>query len=236
MHPQVPSAGLRLLQQLPEVAPAGRIFTSEDAVVAGREIGLSPGHTYKLLTQLTERGLLERPRTRLYVMKPPVGGILPVRPLAIAVHAVTPAAVSGETALAHWGLLEQAPMHEEVVSTPARIQWAHNLRIEGIDRLWSVGGAIIRFRRIPAEAMIGIVTVRLDSETVVPMFDCERTLVELLTHPALGSADWAGELLRAHRSDISLAQLQSYAEQLNAGGLLRRALRRPRLLTGPDLT
>jgi len=40
---------------------------------------------------------------------------MPVRPLAIAVRAVTPAAVSGDTALVHWDFLAQAPLHEEVV-------------------------------------------------------------------------------------------------------------------------
>jgi hypothetical protein len=44
-----------------------------------------------------------------------------VRPPVIAVHAAAPAAVSGDTALVHWGLVEQVPLQEEVVSTPAPI-------------------------------------------------------------------------------------------------------------------
>ena len=114
---------LRLLQLLLDTSCGGRVFTSEEAVAQGAQLGLSPSHTYKLLSELTGRRLLERLRTRLYVMQPPFGGLSPVRAIAIAVHAARPSAVSGESALAHWGLLAQALVHEEVVSTPARLQW-----------------------------------------------------------------------------------------------------------------
>lgn len=225
MSSPAPSTGLRLLQRLLEAAPGGRIFTSEDAVAVGQEMDLTSGHVYKLLSELTEQGLLERPRWGLYVMQPPLGGMAPPRPLAIAVRAVSPAAVSGDTALVHWELLEQAPMHEEVVSSPARIQWTHGVRADGTDRLWTVGGTTIRFRRVPADAMIGITTVRLDSETVVPMFDRERAIVELLTKPKPGSVKWAGELMREHQREIDRLRLRRYARRLGAGSELMRAQR-----------
>jgi predicted transcriptional regulator of viral defense system len=216
MEDRAPSASLRLLQRILEVAPGGRVFTSRDAIAAGEELGLSPGHTYKLLTDLVDKGLLERPRGRLYVMQPPFGGLMPVRPLAIAVRAVTPAAVSGETALVHWGFLSQAPLHEEVVSTPVHIQWRGRVRTDGPDRLWIIDGTTIRFRRVPQEEMFGITTVRLDSETVVPMFDRERTVLEVLTRPEPGSAEWAGELIRDHRPTLDRARLTEYAARLGA--------------------
>src|SRR5437016_1688294 len=123
-----PSAGMRLVQQLLEFAPGGRVFTSQDALAAGAELGLSPGHVYKLLTELVRSGLLDRPRHRLYVMRPPLGGTTPVRPLAIGVRSVAPAAVSGDTALSHWGLLSQTPLREESISTPTRIKWGQGVR------------------------------------------------------------------------------------------------------------
>jgi predicted transcriptional regulator of viral defense system len=215
MSDRVPSAALRLLQQLLETASGGRVFTSQDAVAAGAELGLTSDHTYKLLTQLVDRGLLARPRGRLYVMKPPFGGMVPVRPLVIAVHAVAPAAVSGDTALVHWGLLSQAPLHEEVVSSPARIQWSRGIRADGAARLWSVDGTTIRFRRVPPREMFGITSVRLDSESVVPMFDRERSLVELLTRSGSEGADWVAELVRERGHDIDTTRLQQYSERLN---------------------
>jgi predicted transcriptional regulator of viral defense system len=228
MQDQSPTAALRLLQRLVEIGPGGRVFTSEEAVEAGMDVGISQGHTYKLLHELVERGLLERPRGRLYVMQPPLGGLMPVRPLAIAVRAVTPAAVSGDTALVHWGLLAQLPLHEEVVSTPQRIRWrSDTIRADGGDHLWTIGGGSIRFRHVLPEQMFGTTSVRLDSETVVPMFDPERTILEVLTRRTSGNADRARELIHEHLSTLDRARLRRYATPLGADALLADILTRP---------
>jgi predicted transcriptional regulator of viral defense system len=224
MRIRTSGADLHLLQALLEVSHGGRVFTSDEAVAVGRDLGISPGHTYKLLTKLTDRGTLQRPRGRLYVMQPPFGGMSPVRPIAIAVHAVQPAAVSGDTALTHWDLIDQAPLHEEVVSTPARIQWTHGARADGSDRLWTVEGTTIRFRHVLPREMFGITSVRLDSETVVPIFDRERAILELLTQPAHGYAEWAVELLKAHRRDIDITRLKNYARRIDGAEQVTRAL------------
>jgi predicted transcriptional regulator of viral defense system len=205
-----------LIRELLEAEGGGRVFTAEDGVAAGAELGLSAEHVYKLLSQMVERGLLDRPRGGLYVMRPPFGGLLPVRPVAVAVHAVAPAAASGDSALVHWGLLSQAPLHEEVVSTPARIQWRHGVEADGADRMWKVGGATIRYRHVPEREMFGIVSVRLDAETVVPMFDRERALLELEARPDGQGSRWAAELVRQHSDVIDRARLQGYRSRLAA--------------------
>ena len=207
-----------------ESAPGGRVFTSAEAVSQGAALGLSPSHTYKLLSELTDRYLLERPRTRLYVMQPPFGGLSPVRAIAIAVHAARPSAVSGESALVRWGLLAQALVNEEVVSTPARLQWKDALAAEGQDRLWHVGGTTIRFRHVSPAEKFGITTVRLDAETVVPIFDRERTILDILLRPVAGSAAWAAEILREHRQDEQLDRLRGYARGAGMTAALSRAL------------
>jgi len=228
MSTHAPNVAIRLLHDLLEQAPGGRVFTSQEAVSTGHGAGLSAAHTYKLLSELTARGLLERPRGRLYVMRPPFGGLAPVHPLAIAVRAVQPAAVSGDAALVHWGLHEQAPLREETVSTSARIQWADGVQAQGSDRLWPVAGATIRFRRVPAHAMFGITSVRLDAATVVPMFDRERAVLELLTGTNHGSGAWAEEIIQTRSRDVDLPRLRDYARRLGVDGELRRILaRRP---------
>src|SRR6266542_2989596 len=224
--PTALSAGHRLVQRILEVAPGGRVFTTQDAVAAGEELGFSRGHTDKLLSELVDRGLLERPRGRLYVMQPPYGGLMPVRPVAIAVRAVTPAAVSGDTALVHWDFVSQAPLHEEVVSTPARVQWRHGVHADGPDRLWKVGGSTVRFRRVPRDEMFGITSVRLDSETVVPMFDRERSLLELLSRPEPASEQWAGEVIRDNLGQLDRSRLWEYAARLGASKQLARVSHR----------
>jgi len=219
MSTHTAGAGLDLIRELLESGPGGRVFTSEEAVELGRRLDLTPGHTYKLLTELTHKDLIERPRGGLYAMRPPLGGLAPVRALAIAVRAAHPAAVSGQTALAHWGLIDQQPLHEETVSTPTRIRWTQGVTPDGVDRLWHVFGSTIRFRRVAEEAMIGITTVRLDSDTVVPMFDRERTIADVLAMP--DGESLAFELIGQHRSDIDVDQLRSYAEHLGVGERLR---------------
>lgn len=214
---QASRTALSLLRELLETSQAGRVFTSEEAITAGEAFGLSRGHVYKLLSELTSHGALHRLRGRLYAMQPPFGGVAPVRPLAIAVRAVNPSAVSGDTALVHWGLQDQAPLHEEVISTTARIQWTHGVRADGTDRLWTVEGSTIRFRHVRRAEMFGITTVRLDSETVVPMFDRERTLLELCTEDTAWAAEFATELLTTHHEDINFLRLKEYAGRLGIG-------------------
>jgi predicted transcriptional regulator of viral defense system len=214
MTARTSSSGLRLLQELLEGGPGERVFTSEEAVSAGAAIGLSPGHVYKLLSELTAKAMLDRPRGHLYVMQAPFGGTTPVRSLAIAIRAVHPAAVSGDTARVHWGLQDQATLREEVISTPARIQWTSGVHVDGGDRLWTVAGGTIRFRRAPLRNMFGITTVRLDRDTVVPMFDRERAILELLAEGTPPTVELAAELLDTHREDIDLDRVREYAERL----------------------
>jgi hypothetical protein len=72
--------------------------------------------------------------------------------------------------------------------------------------------------------MFGITTVRLDSETVVPIFDRERAILELLTQPAHDGVEWAAELLKAHRRDIDIARLTEYARRVDATEQVARVL------------
>src|SRR5260370_26575333 len=109
---RVPVA-LRLLQELLEELPDGRVFTSQEAIGAARHLGLSSPHVLKLLSEMRAAGILDRPRRGLYVMRPPFGGRDEVRPIAVAVRAVEPSVVTGQSALAHWGLIDQAPLKFE---------------------------------------------------------------------------------------------------------------------------
>lgn len=146
------STALRLLHELVETGPGGRVFTSEEAISAGTAIRLSLGHVYKLLSELTTHGAIDRPRGHLYVMQTPFGGTTPVRPLAIAARAVHPAAVSGDTA-------------------------------------------------------------------VVPIFDRERTIVEVLANQTPAAVELAAELIDSHRDDLDFTRMQKYADRLGIADL-----------------
>jgi hypothetical protein len=72
--------------------------------------------------------------------------------------------------------------------------------------------------------MFGIRDVRLDSETVVPIFDAERSsLEELISSPVTGA-----EILSQHRDELDMKRLHGYAQRLGepAVALVERALGR----------
>jgi predicted transcriptional regulator of viral defense system len=202
--------GIQLLQQLVEWLPYGRVFTSEEALEAGRRLGLSPAHVLKLLSAMSASGaVLVRPRRGLYVMCPPFGGRDEVRPTAIAVRAVEPSAVAGQTALAHWGLIDQAPMKYETLVTPAALRWSDGLQRRDRATRWTWDGHTFEYRHVRDREMFGIRLVRLDSETDVPMFDRERSLLEeVLRAPMSGAA-----IVADHRDEVDLRLVATYARQ-----------------------
>jgi len=199
--------GLRLLQELLEWLPYGRVFTSEEATEAGKRLGLAPSHVHKLLSEMRTSGLLLRPRRGLYVMRPPFGGRDDVRPIAVAARVVEPSAVSGQSALAHWDLIDQVPSRYETLVTPARLGWESGVDHRGATTRWTWDGLAFEFRHVPEREMFGIRRVRLDSDTEVPMFDRERSLLEeLVCRPTSG----AGILIQ-HRDELDIKRLMDYA-------------------------
>lgn len=201
---------MRLLRELLDQLPYGRVFTAEEAVEAGKRLGLSPTHVRKLLSEMSgEDGLLTRPRRGLYVMRPPFGGRDEVRPIAVAVRAAALSAVSGQSALAHWGFIDQALLKFETLVTPTRLSWDSVVQHRGAFTRWMWDGPAFEYRRVPQREMFGIRDVRLDSETVVPMFDPERSVLEeLLVSPASGAA-----ILAEHRDALDLKRLHAYSER-----------------------
>jgi len=203
---------LQLLQDLLEWLPYGRVFTSEEAIEAGRRLGLSSTHVLKLLSEMTSPwAVLLRPRRGLYVIRPPFGGRDQVQPIAVAVRAVEPSAVAGQTALAHWGLIHQAPMKYETLITPSSLRWTEGVERHGSVTRWRWEGHEFEYRRVREHEMFGIRSVRLDSETEVPMLDRERCLLEEI----LRSSTSGAAMLAEHRGEIDLRLLASYASVLS---------------------
>ncbi|MGH7686042.1 MAG: type IV toxin-antitoxin system AbiEi family antitoxin domain-containing protein [Candidatus Dormibacteria bacterium] len=202
--------GFRLLRELLEGLPYGRVFTSEEAIDAGKRLGLTATHVHKLLSEMSEDGVvLTRARWGLYVMHPPFGGRDEVRPIAVAVRAAEPSAVSGQSALAHWGLIDQAPLKFDTLATPTRPSWHTGVQHRGAFTRWVWDGPAFEYRRVPQREMFGIRDVRLDSETVVPMFDPERSVLEeLLMSPSTGA-----HILAEHRDDLDIKRLHAYAQR-----------------------
>src|SRR5436309_3307213 len=100
-------AGIRLLNEL-----TGRglyvVTTGQAADVVGA-LGISAGHTRKLLHELAVAGWVTRIKGGLYAANDRVTRLPEAHPYAIGTAMVRPAAVSHWAALAHWGLTEQIP-------------------------------------------------------------------------------------------------------------------------------
>lgn len=217
--------GVRLLTELLDTLSEGRVFTTEEAVDAGGRLGLRPWHVHKVLSEMSGTGgVLDHPRRGLYVMRPPFGGRDEVRPIAVAVRVVEPAAVAGQSALAFWRLIDQMPLKYETLTTAARLRSSGALQSRADRAVWQWDGSAFEFHRVPVSQMFGIADVRIDSETVVPMFDAERTVVEqLVRSPAAGA-----EIVAEHRDSLDLARLYSYAKRVGEPvvALIDRALAR----------
>ena len=218
--PHIPLT-IALAQAVLERTDAGRVFSAEAAAAAGADLGLSKTHVYKLLSEMSgEVGLLERPRRGLYVMRPPLGGRDPVRPIAVAVAAVPQAVVAGQSALAHWGFLEQAPMHVETLVAPMAPTWTAGVERRRGVTVWRIPGAAFEYRRIAPDELFGSSRVRLDAETEVPMFDRERTIVEQFALAPQG----ATEMYATHGHALDSARLLRYAARV--GGQVEHDIHR----------
>ena len=203
--------GVRILAELLDALPEGRVFTTEEAVDAGSRLGLTPSHVHKVLSEMSGTGgILDRPRRGLYVMHPPFGGRDEVRPIAVAARALQPSAVAGQSALAFWTLVDQVPLKYETLVTPARPTPTAGMHPLGDHATWKWGGGAFEFRRVSTSQYFGIRDVRVDCETVVPMFDAERSVLEeLVRSPGAGAA-----ILEEHRDALDLPRLYGYAQRL----------------------
>lgn len=77
-------------------------FASGDAEREAALLGISKGHTLKLLNQLTAAGRLTRLKKGLYALNDPATKQPRAHPFAIGTALVTPSAVSHWSALQHW--------------------------------------------------------------------------------------------------------------------------------------
>ena len=116
------------------------------------------------------------------------------------------------------------PLKYETLATPARLTSSAGMHTPGDRAAWQWDGTAFEFHRVSQSQMFGIGDVRLDCETVVPMFDAERSVLEeLVRSPGAGA-----EILEWHRDVLDLPRLYSHAKRLGEPvvALVDRALAR----------
>jgi len=222
MSLQVPAERIRgtALRLVREVALAeGPLFTSDAALdVAGR-MGMSRDAAYKALSLAARAGIVSRLKGGLYRAEPPFGPAK-VHDFVVATTLVRPSVISGPSALSHWSLIDQMPLHIVTASTPKSVLppmsrgRSETGQAQSGRHGWVIEGITYVYRRIPEAEMFGISDVWLDTETQVAMFDRERAVLDTLLHPrGEGPARFGELLIEEHRDDLDLEKLKQYAER-----------------------
>jgi predicted transcriptional regulator of viral defense system len=213
---QATGAALRLVREV--TLAVGPLFSTHVALTVAGRIGVSEAAAYKALSLAARAGIVTRLKGGLYRAAPPFGPPR-VPEFLIATKLVQPSAISGQSALSYWGLIDQIPLHIVTASTSravlppmsrggARIESSRSGR-----HGWVIEGITYLYRKIPEAELFGIVDVWLDTETQVPMFDRERTVLDTFLHPRAEGMGQLGEaLIEQHLQDLDLDQLQRYAE------------------------
>jgi len=209
------------------IQEAGPVFTAEEAIRAGEALGISPAYTRRLLSRLASGGLLRRLKGGLYC----TAGILEQtgghpHDFAIATKIVQPSAISHESALHHWGLIEQVPMRV-TASTPKSFV-TPSMRQTTLGRStaaghdWVIDDVRYHFVRVAAAAMFGIQQEWVDATARVPIFDRERALLDVFAYRRTGGSELGDEILAQHLDEVDLDRLVAYGEQLDRPVVLKR--------------
>lgn len=171
----------------------------------------------KLLARWAEQGWLQRVRRGIYVAVPlesERADSPPEDSWVIAEAAFAPCYISGWSAAEHWGLTEQV-FRTVLISTTRRVR----------DREPRMGGIEFRLRTVSKKTFFGLKTI-WRGRTRVSVSDPSRTIIDLLSDPALGGGlRSAVDMLQnylASKDHRDVAQLVTYAEALGVGAVLKR--------------
>lgn len=198
-------------------------FTSGDAEREAALLGISRGHTLKLLTQLTAAGRLTRLKKGLYALNNPATKQPRAHPFAIGTALVTPSAVSHWSALQHWGMTEQIPGTVTLSSPRRTYPPSGDTTPPGEHRAWLVAGARYQVVSVVTAKFFGITDVWIDERSRVPVFDRERALLDAFQHfHIFGSLSAGLSILDEHLTELDLNLLARYALRLEVTAVIKR--------------
>lgn len=226
---QATGAALRLVRET--TLAEGPLFSSRAAVATAKRLGMSATAAYKALSVGADAGIVTRLKGGLYRATPPFGPPK-IHEFQVATKLVQPSAISGSSALSHWGLIDQTPLHIVTASTPKTVyppmsRGGSKTGSEETGRHgWVIEGITYVYRKIPEAEMFGMSDVWLDTEIQVPMFDRERAVLDTFLHPRAEGAGHMGELLiEEHLDDLDLDKLRRYAETSDKPSVIARITR-----------
>jgi predicted transcriptional regulator of viral defense system len=230
------------------------IFTTDDAKRIAPDVGLPESAVAATLRRLADAGWIVRLKRGLYAGTGRLPGGTDVHPFAVATAVVQPSAVSRWSALSHHGLTTQIPLTVTVTSpktvmTPSMRGRAAEGRDSGTRHQWTIGSVGVDFVKVREDRFFGVEQTWVDQQFRVPIFDAERTVLDLFAYPrAFGGIDAGIAVLGEHGDDLDLTRLVRYTELYAAksvsarlgwcaehAGLHAASLDRLRGMTGPGL-
>lgn len=216
------SKGVKLVQALVE---HGRyLFTTEEARVEGRRLGLSPGSVFVTLTALTKAAWIMRLRRGLYATTGSVPGGIEVPAFALATALVTPSAISHWSALNHHHLTDQIP-RTVTAMTPRRVVLPTMRRggRTGARHTWTVGATTVEYVTVNPRRFFGTEELWLDARFKTTITDRERTVLELFVSPRhFGGLGEALGVLEEHLASLDVPKLVRYGVAIGASTVAKR--------------
>jgi predicted transcriptional regulator of viral defense system len=174
-------AGIELIRRLS--AEGERVFSTARARELARGLDISESYSRQLLHHLARSDLLVRLRKGLYAISSAFPGVSAAHEFEIAMHLVSPAAISHWSALSYHGLTDQVPGRVFVLTTAGG--HAPRERDSGTQERqggYAVGGTIYRFVQVKSERFFGAEKVWV-GDARINITDLERTLLDGLTMP-----------------------------------------------------
>lgn len=156
--------GLNLLRRLAEEGK--RIFSIEEARKLAEEYGLSKSSITVVFHHLKQDGWVTNLRRGVYALGPALLGGSPLHEFEIAMHLVSPAAISHWSAFHYHGLTDQIPNTVCVLTTS-----------NTAPRIKKRDGTSFRFIRVKPSRYFGIEKIWV-GDAKINITDLERTLLD----------------------------------------------------------
>jgi len=206
--------GVELVRLL--AAEGDRIFSTERARELSSRVGLKKAYLWEALCHLRRNGWIVSLRRGLYALSSAVPGVTPAHEFEVAMHLVSPAAISHWSAMHYHGLTDQAPRIVFIMTPSISVHRPRGAQARYARGGYLVGDFICRFVQVKPERFFGTEEVWI-GDARVRITDAERTLVDGLTMPQY-CGDFAEVLhafeVRGHNLDVE--RIVQYALKLDA--------------------
>lgn len=210
---------LRLYNALRDQGPS--VLTPEAVRAIAQPLGLSDQAIRESLARLADRDLLIRMSRGRYVFTDAPGAPR-VHPFLVATTSVMPSAISHWSALQHWHLTEQIPQ-QVFISSPHRGMRTPPQPTAEARRSSQAPFRDIRVITTTPAHFFGVVEEWITERDRVPIFDAERTVLDLFQHfHIFGSLSTGLEIMEQHHEDLDLERLTNHALQLGVRAVVKR--------------